>query len=146
MLNIPLQIIYCSLSGKRRFSLDFWNCIEIALAISSFLTLVDSQKLFPSYDDEGNIIPSNGKNDIASIIKATILSVNDIFVWLRITGLLFTYKEFERINKSLPSGQIKYSNPRNLASGNVNQLDMATARSRQGEFHVFEFVSNVYLL
>jgi len=94
VLNIPLQIIYCRLSGKRKFSIDFWNCIEIALAISSFLTLVDTQKLFPNYDEFGNIIPSNGKNDTAFIIKATILSINDIFVWLRITGILLTYKEF----------------------------------------------------
>ena len=94
VLNIPLQIIYCRLSGKRRFSLDFWNCIEIALAISSFLILIDTQKLFPNYDDAGNLIPSNGRNDTAFIIKATILSVNDIFVWLRITGILLTYKEF----------------------------------------------------
>ena len=94
VLNIPLQIIYCKLSGKRKFSLDFWNCIEIALAISSFLILVDTQKLFPSHDEFGNVIPSNGKNDTAFIIKATILSINDIFVWLRITGILLTYKEF----------------------------------------------------
>ena len=45
VLNIPLQIIYCRLSAKRKFSLDFWNCIEIALMISSFLTLIDTQKL-----------------------------------------------------------------------------------------------------
>ena len=94
VLNIPLQIIYCWLSGKRRFSLDFWNCIEIALAISSFLTLIDTQKLFPEYDELGNLILSNGKNDTPFIIKATILSINDIFVWLRITGILLTYKEF----------------------------------------------------
>ena len=94
VLNIPLQIIYCRLSGKRKFSLDFWNCIEISLAISSFLTLIDTQKLLPSHDEFGNIVPSNGKNDAAFILKATILSVNDIFVWLRITGILLTYKEF----------------------------------------------------
>ena len=94
VLNIPLQIIYCRLSGKRKFSLDFWNCIEIALAISSFLILIDTPKLFPNYDEFGNLMPSNGKNDAAFIVKATILSVNDLFVWLRITGILLTYKEF----------------------------------------------------
>ena len=30
---------------------------------------------------------------MAFIIRASILSVNDIFVWLRITGILLTYKE-----------------------------------------------------
>lgn len=51
---------------------------------------------------------------------------------------LFTYKEFDRINNNLSDNQTKYSHPRNLASGTVNQLDMNIARSRQGEFHVFE--------
>ena len=94
LFNIPLQIIYCRLSGKRKFSLDFWNCIEISLAIFSFLVLVDTQKLFPKYDENGNYIPSNGRDDLSFILKATILSINDILVWLRITGILLAYKEF----------------------------------------------------
>ena len=94
VLNIPLNIIYCKLSKKRKFSFDFWNCIEIAMMICSFLTLVDTQKLFGKYDDFGNIIPSNKINDAAFLIKVTILSVNDFLVWLRITGILLTYNEF----------------------------------------------------
>ena len=94
LFNIPLQIIYCRLSGKRKFSLDFWNYIEISLAIFSFLVLVDTQKIFPKYDENGNYIPSNGRNDLSFIMKATILSINDILVWLRITGILLAYKEF----------------------------------------------------
>ena len=94
VLNIPLNIIYCKLSKKRKFSFDFWNCIEIAMMICSFLTLVDTQKLFGKYDDFGTIIPSNKINDAAFLIKVTILSVNDFLVWLRITGILLTYNEF----------------------------------------------------
>ena len=94
VLNIPLNIIYCKLSKKRKFSFDFWNYIEIAMMICSFLTLVDTQKLFGKYDDFGNIIPSNKINDAAFLIKVTILSVNDFLVWLRITGILLTYNEF----------------------------------------------------
>ena len=94
VLNIPLNIIYCKLSKKRKFSFDFWNCIEIAMMICSFLTLVDTQKLFGKYDDFGNIIPSNKINDAAFLIKVTIFSVNDFLVWLRITGILLTYNEF----------------------------------------------------
>ena len=94
VLNIPLNIIYCKLSKKRKFSLDFWNCIEIALMICSFLTLIDTQKLFPKYDDMGNLIPSNKISDASFLIKVSILSINDVLVWLRITGILLTYNEF----------------------------------------------------
>ena len=94
VLNIPLNIIYCKLSKKRKFSFDFWNCIEIAMMICSFLTLVDTQKLFGKYDEYGNLIPSNKINDAAFLIRVIILSANDFLVWLRIIGILLTYNEF----------------------------------------------------
>ena len=94
VLNIPLNLIYCKLSKKRKFSLDFFNSMEIAMMICSFLILVDTQKLFPKYDEFGNTIPSNKKDDASFLIKATILSINDFLVWLRITGILLTYNEF----------------------------------------------------
>ena len=94
VLNIPLNIIYCKLSKKRKFSFDFWNCIEIAMMICSFLTLVDTQILFGKYNEYGNLIPSNKINDAAFLIRVIILSANDFLVWLRITGILLTYNEF----------------------------------------------------
>ena len=94
VLNIPLNIIYCKLSKKRKFSLDFWNCIEIAMMICSFLTLIDTHKLFPKYDEYGNIIQSDKINDASFLVKVTIYSINDFLVWLRITGILLTYNEF----------------------------------------------------
>ena len=94
VLNIPLNIIYCKLSKKRKFSMDFWNSMEIAMMICSFLTLIDTQKLFPKHDEFGNVIPSNKINDAPFLIKVTILSINDFLVWLRITGILLTYNEF----------------------------------------------------
>jgi hypothetical protein len=93
VLNIPLQILFCFLSGKRKYKMDFWSYSEIGLLISAFLILLDTQKLFPNKDEYGNKIPSDGKSDIAFVVRAAILSVNDIFVWLRITGILLTYKE-----------------------------------------------------
>ena len=92
-LNIPLQIFYCSLSGKRKYKIDFWNYTEIGLFISAFLILINTEKLFPKYDEIGNLIHSDRKSDLAFVTRASILSVNDIFVWLRITGILLTYKE-----------------------------------------------------
>jgi hypothetical protein len=74
--------------------MDFWNSMEIAMMICSFLTLIDTQKLFPKHDEFGNIIPSNKINDAPFLIKVTILSINDFLVWLRITGILLTYNEF----------------------------------------------------
>ena len=93
VLKIPLQILFSSLSKKRKYKIDFWGYIEICLLLSAFLILVDTEKLFPKYDEIGNKIHSDGKSDMAFIIRASILSVNDIFVWLRITGILLTYKE-----------------------------------------------------
>ena len=101
VLNIPLNIIYCKLSKKRKFSFDVWNCIEIAMMICSFLILVDTQKLFGKYDDFGNLIPSNKISDAAFLIKVIILSVNDFLVWARITGILLTYNEFGSLIRTI---------------------------------------------
>lgn len=48
---------------------------------------------------------------------------------------LITYSEFERINSNL---EIKFKNPRNLASGTVRALDPKICSERQVEFVLFE--------
>ena len=92
-LNTPLQVLYCYLSDKRKYSLDRWGIIDICLFFACFFLLIDTEKVFPSRDDKGNIIPSNGKSDFAFILRATILSINNVLVWLRITSILITYRE-----------------------------------------------------
>ena len=91
--NIPLQILYCYLSKKRKYKMDSWGFIDLFLLVSAFLILLDTEKLFPSYNENNEVIPSDGKSDLAFVVKAAILSINDILVWLRITGILLTYEE-----------------------------------------------------
>ena len=42
---------------------------------------------------------------------------------------IITYKDFNKINESLPEGE-KYKNPRNLAAGSVKQLDSSIVAQR----------------
>ena len=48
---------------------------------------------WPDSDENNEVIPSDGKSDLAFVVRAAILSINDILVWLRITGILLTYEE-----------------------------------------------------
>ncbi len=51
------------------------------------------------------------------------------------------YRDFEKINRSLPEGTPEYKNPRNLCSGAVRQLDPAVTASRNVRFYAFSLVS-----
>ena len=42
VLKIPLQILFSSLSKKRKYKIDFWGYIEICLLLSAFLILIDT--------------------------------------------------------------------------------------------------------
>ena len=50
---------------------------------------------------------------------------------------LIGYKSFEKVNDSLPEGELPYSNPRNLASGSVRLQDPKEVRRRFICFHAF---------
>lgn len=52
---------------------------------------------------------------------------------------IITYKDFNKINESLPEGE-KYKNPRNLAAGSVRQLDSSIAAQRNLKFIAWKFV------
>ncbi len=54
---------------------------------------------------------------------------------------LISYKEFERINASLPAGE-QYKNPRNLCSGSVRQLDSRIAAERNVEVVTYTLVES----
>jgi hypothetical protein len=91
VLNIPLQFLFGFFSG-RKYRIDKWGYVEIAMFISSLGLLVDTTKIFPSKDEYGNMVPSDGQSDNAFILRAVILSINDGFVWLRVTGIFLTFK------------------------------------------------------
>ncbi|MBQ9436979.1 MAG: NAD-dependent DNA ligase LigA [Lachnospiraceae bacterium] len=54
---------------------------------------------------------------------------------------VITYKDFERVNKSLLEGEAPYKNPRNLCSGSVRQLDNRITKERNVRFVAFSLVS-----
>ena len=54
---------------------------------------------------------------------------------------LISFNEFNKINSKLKDRE-KFANPRNLASGLMNQLDLNIGKQRQGEFHVFELAKS----
>lgn len=68
---------------------------------------------------------------------------------LRFEGeAIITYDDFNKINESL-SGDKKYKNPRNLASGSVRQLDSKIAAQRHIKFIAWkvptEIASNSFI-
>lgn len=91
VMNIPLQFLFGNLSG-RKYRMDLWGYIEILTLLSSLCLLIDTTQIFPPTDDYGNIVPSDGQSDKAFILRAIILSVNDVLVWLRVTGIFLTFK------------------------------------------------------
>ena len=50
------------------------------------------------------------------------------------------YRDFERINDSIPEEGAKYKNPRNLCSGSVRQLDSAVTAKRSVQVIIFSLV------
>ncbi|MBR6294013.1 MAG: NAD-dependent DNA ligase LigA, partial [Lachnospiraceae bacterium] len=51
------------------------------------------------------------------------------------------YKDFEKINASIPEAESKYKNPRNLCSGSVRQLNSEVTASRHVQFYAFNLVT-----
>ena len=51
------------------------------------------------------------------------------------------YKDFEKINESIPEEGARYKNPRNLCSGSVRQLDSAVTARRHVRVMAFSLVS-----
>lgn len=92
--NIFNQFLFCKLV-KRKFIIDLWGTLEIFLSIFSLLLLVDTNDIFGVYEQtnkEKNLIKSDEMSDFPFIFRGVILSINDILVWMRITGILLTFK------------------------------------------------------
>ena len=51
------------------------------------------------------------------------------------------YDDFDVVNASLPEGEEKYKNPRNLCSGSVRQLNSAVTAARRVRFYAFALIS-----
>ncbi len=83
-ISILSQFYFCKWSA-RSFSVTGWQILEIIMMLSSFLILFDVQIVLGK---------SDGTNDIPYLVRACVLALNDLLVWLRITGILLTWKDF----------------------------------------------------
>ena len=83
-LGIISQYFFCKWSG-RDFRVSFWQILEIIMMIFSLLILFDVQILLGK---------SDGINDMPYLIRACILAINDLLVWMRIMGILLTWLNF----------------------------------------------------
>lgn len=90
-INTIFQFIFSVIVG-RKFSLSYWNLLEFVLMILSILSL---------YDIHGN--GNDNSNSLYEITKINFETINfviiDIIVWLRITGVMLTYKNFGPVIK-----------------------------------------------
>ncbi len=83
-LNIFNQILFCYLT-KRRIKIDFWQLSDILVLVFVYLLYLD----FPSMYNEDYNSPSN----LSYFLRAIILCINNFFVWIRIVGILLTFKQ-----------------------------------------------------
>jgi len=90
-INLIIQYIFC-IFVKRKFYFDLWGIIEIFMMIFAFFLLLDTNKIFGTTNENGILLPSTETSDLAFIVRALLLAINDICVWMRVTGILLTFK------------------------------------------------------
>ena len=76
-INTLMQICFAFIVG-RKIKLNYWNLLEFILLITSFLLLFDAHQ----YES----LKSIGDSEVV------LLCINDVIVWLRIVGILLTFK------------------------------------------------------
>ena len=84
VLNIINQYIFVY-STKRKFRLDYWQIIDMITLGFVISLYVDINKFLNSNPDN--------PNEIAFLCRAGLLCTNNILVWMRISGILLSFKE-----------------------------------------------------
>lgn len=111
-LGVCNMILY-GYKARRKFKFNIWTWMELAMLILAFCLLIDTKQVFGEYSVQDvfhsltNIIDtvdlpfskylsiqaSNYSGSFAFLARAILLAINDILVWLRIIGILLTFKE-----------------------------------------------------
>lgn len=100
------------------------------------------------YYKEGKLdmIVTRGNGEIGSIVTHNLNCISGVPTELPVSidmvvrgEAVMAYKEFDRINKTLPDGA-KYANPRNLAAATLTMLDSNEASKRHLKFQAFDLV------
>ncbi len=84
VMNIINQYIFVY-STKRKFRLDYWQIIDIITLGFVFSLYFDINKIFNSDPDN--------PFEIAFLSRAGLLCANNVLVWMRISGILLSFKE-----------------------------------------------------
>ena len=91
---------------------------------------------------------TRGNGEIGEVITANARTFINLPSVLPYKGTLILrgeavigYKDFEKINASIPEAESKYKNPRNLCSGSVRQLNSEVTAGRHVQFYAFSLVS-----
>ena len=100
--------------------------------------------------ENGKLIKAvtRGNGEIGEVITANAKTFVNLPASIPYKGTLILrgeavigYKDFEKINESIPEADGKYKNPRNLCSGSVRQLSSAVTAKRHVRFYAFNLVS-----
>ncbi len=111
-LNI-INLIIFGIKTKRKIFIDVWGSLEIALLFAALGVLIDfkswtydyinndldsvtnsliNQLIFPISKNFGVQIPGFSGN-YSHILRVIILACNDLLVWIRVVGILLTFKD-----------------------------------------------------
>ena len=84
VINIFNQFIFSKVTN-RQFKIDYWQITDIISMLCSFALYLDFNTVFNSSNDN--------TSELAFLLRAGILSTNNVFVWMKIIGILLTFKE-----------------------------------------------------
>ena len=99
--------------------------------------------------ENGKLIKAvtRGNGEVGEVITANAATFVNLPAAIPFKGRLVLrgeavigYKDFEKINASLPEADSKYKNPRNLCSGSVRQLNSEVTAGRHVQFFAFNLV------
>ena len=83
-LNLINKLIFC-IKTKRKYLIDEWLISEILLFLGTITLYLDISAIFGTdYQNPPSLV---------FFIRTGILSINDALVWMRITGLLLTFRD-----------------------------------------------------
>lgn len=112
-LNI-INLVVFGKKSKRKFFIDIWGSLEIVLLFSALALLIDfkdlmhdyttddingvtdsliSELIFPISKSFPTIQISRFSGNYSHIIRVIVLALNDLLVWIRIVGILLTFKD-----------------------------------------------------
>ncbi len=91
---------------------------------------------------------TRGNGETGEVITANARTFTNLPASIPFKGTLILrgeavigYKDFEKINESIPDADSKYKNPRNLCAGSVRQLNSEITAARHVRFFAFSLVS-----